>query len=114
MPKRVSPPGSAFTQSRRPICTTPNAISLASRYPNSNSHPTMYAKTPADDSAFTELKASIAAHGLLENLIAPFHGTRSGWRHALRRDRWRSAVGCDAGAGRRRWRWKRITPCPAA
>ena len=27
-------------------------------------------KTPADGSAFTELKASIAAHGLLENLIA--------------------------------------------
>ena len=27
-------------------------------------------KTPADTSAFTELKASIAAHGLLENLIA--------------------------------------------
>ena len=27
-------------------------------------------KTPADDSAFTELKASIAAHRLLENLIA--------------------------------------------
>ena len=27
-------------------------------------------KTPADVSAFTELKASIAAHGLLENLIA--------------------------------------------
>ena len=27
-------------------------------------------KTPADDPAFTELKASIAAHGLLENLIA--------------------------------------------
>ena len=27
-------------------------------------------KTPADYSAFTELKASIAAHGLLENLIA--------------------------------------------
>ena len=26
-------------------------------------------KTPADTSAFTELKASIAAHGLLENLI---------------------------------------------
>ena len=26
-------------------------------------------KTPADASAFTELKASIAAHGLLENLI---------------------------------------------
>ena len=25
-------------------------------------------KTPADASAFTELKASIAAHGLLENL----------------------------------------------
>ena len=27
-------------------------------------------KTPADASAFTELKGSIAAHGLLENLIA--------------------------------------------
>ena len=27
-------------------------------------------KTPADASAFTELKASITAHGLLENLIA--------------------------------------------
>ena len=27
-------------------------------------------ETPADASAFTELKASIAAHGLLENLIA--------------------------------------------
>ena len=27
-------------------------------------------KTPADASAFTELKASMAAHGLLENLIA--------------------------------------------
>ena len=27
-------------------------------------------KTPAENSAFTELKASIAAHGLLENLIA--------------------------------------------
>ena len=27
-------------------------------------------KTPADASAFAELKASIAAHGLLENLIA--------------------------------------------
>ena len=32
-------------------------------------------KTPADDSAFTELKASIAAHGLLENLIASAIGS---------------------------------------
>ena len=70
MPKRVSPPGSAFTQSRRPICTTPNAISATSRYPNSNSRPPTCARRPADASAFTELKASIAAHGLLENLIA--------------------------------------------
>ena len=31
-------------------------------------------KTPADASAFTELKASIAAHGLLENLIARYMG----------------------------------------
>ena len=70
MPERVSAPGSAFTQSRRPTCTTPNAISATSRYPNSNSHPDNVRKTPADASAFTELKASIAAHGLLENLIA--------------------------------------------
>ena len=36
-------------------------------------------KTPADVSAFTELKASIAAHGLLENLIAgvPWNPTRT-------------------------------------
>ena len=32
-------------------------------------------KTPADASAFTELKASIAAHGLLENLIASAIGS---------------------------------------
>ena len=32
-------------------------------------------KTPTDDSAFTELKASIAAHGLLENLIARSMGS---------------------------------------
>ena len=32
--------------------------------------PSNVRKTPADASAFTELKASIAAHGLLENLIA--------------------------------------------
>ena len=31
-------------------------------------------KTPADASAFTELKASIAAHGLLENLVARAEG----------------------------------------
>ena len=69
MPKRVFPPGSAFTQSRRPKCTTPKAISATSRCPNSNSRPDNVRKTPADASAFTELKASIAAHGLLENLI---------------------------------------------
>ena len=42
-------------------------------------------KTPADDSAFTELKASIAAHGLLENLIARSigPGTDSVTRYAV-------------------------------
>ena len=35
-------------------------------------------KTPADASAFTELKASIADHGLLENLIA--RASQRGWR----------------------------------
>ena len=35
-------------------------------------------KTPADASAFTELKASIAAHGLLENLIARSMGPGTG------------------------------------
>ena len=67
-------------------------------------------KTTADASAFTELKASIAAHGLLENLIA-----------------WSMGPGADGPAryaviagGRprcRRWppraRWTRTTPCPA-
>ena len=37
IPERVSPPGSAFTQPRRPTC--PNAISATSRCPNSNSRP---------------------------------------------------------------------------
>ena len=42
-------------------------------------------KTPADASAFTELKASIAAHGLLENLIARSMepGTDSVTRYAV-------------------------------
>ena len=42
-------------------------------------------KTPADTSAFTELKASIAAHGLLENLIARAMepGTDCGARYAV-------------------------------
>ena len=70
MPKRVSPPGSAFTQSRRPKCTIPKAISATSRCPQLELSPDNVRKTPADASAFTELKASIAAHGLLENLIA--------------------------------------------
>ena len=70
MPKRVSPPGSAFTQSRRPKCTTPNAISRDIPLSQLELSPDNVRKTPADASAFTELKASIAAHGLLENLIA--------------------------------------------
>ena len=37
-------------------------------------------KTPADASAFAELKASIVAHGLLENLIVRRHGTRPGFQ----------------------------------
>ena len=42
-------------------------------------------KTPADASAFTELKASIAAHGLLENLIASAMepGPDGGGRYAV-------------------------------
>ena len=42
-------------------------------------------RTPADDSAFTELKASIAAHGLLENLIARSmgHGPDGAGRYAV-------------------------------
>ena len=71
-------------------------------------------KTPADASAFTELKASIAAHGLLENLIASAIGSGHDGNQRLRGDRRRTAAGRDAGAGRRRARWKRTTPCPAA
>ena len=59
-------------------------------------------KTPADASAFTELKASITAHGLLENLIVRAMEPGLDWRRALRRDRRRAAAGRDAGAGRRR------------
>ena len=69
-------------------------------------------KTPADASAFTELKASIAAHGLLENLIARSMGPGADGIGATRLS--------PAGGGLprcRRWppraRWKRITPCPA-
>ena len=41
-------------------------------------------KTPADASAFTELKASIAAHGLLENLIARAMEPGTDWSRATR------------------------------
>ena len=44
----------------------------------------------------------------------PRHGSRPGWCRALRGDRWRPAVGCDAGAGRRGHAGKRPPPCPAA
>ena len=58
-------------------------------------------KTPADASAFTELKASIAAHGLLENLIARAMepGTDCIARYAVIAG---GRAPCrDAGAGRR-------------
>ena len=71
-------------------------------------------KTPGDDSAFTELKSSIAAHGLLENLIA--RAMEPGPD-----DAGRYAVIAPAGGGWprcRRWppraHWTRTTPCPAA
>ena len=70
-------------------------------------------KTPADASAFTELKASIAAHGLLENLIARSMepGPDGPARYAV-------IAGGRRLARCRRWppraRWKRTTPCPAA
>ena len=58
-------------------------------------------KTPADASAFTELKASIAAHGLLENLIARSMGPGADGigRYAVIAGGRR--LGRDAGAGRR-------------
>ena len=58
-------------------------------------------KTPADASAFNELKASIAAHGLLESLIARSMEPGRGRHRALRGDRRWAAAGRDAGAGRR-------------
>ena len=71
-------------------------------------------KTPADASAFTELKASIAAHGLLENLIARSmeSGTDGFARYAVIAGGRR--LGRDAGAWLPRARWTRTTPCPAA
>ena len=59
-------------------------------------------KTPADASAFTELKASIAAHGLLENLIARAMEPGTDLCRALRGDRRRAAACRDAGTGHRR------------
>ena len=70
MPKRVSParfrihaiPETDMHDPERDISDIPlSQLELS---------PDNARKTPADDSAFTELKASIAAHGLLENLIA--------------------------------------------
>ena len=106
MPKRVSPPGSAFTQSRRPICTTPNAISADIPMSRLELSPGNVRKTPADASAFTELKASIAAHGLLENLIARYMGPGPDGigRYAViaggRRLAAMQALGCRGRAGR--------------
>ena len=79
-------------------------------------------KTPADASAFAELKASIAAHGLLENLIVramgypariPGPGPGQAPARTLRRDRRRTAACRDAGAGQPRARWTRtiLVPC---
>ena len=59
-------------------------------------------KTPADASAFTELKASIAAHGLLENLITRSMGPGADGPGRYCGDRRRAAARRDAGAGRRR------------
>ena len=70
VPERVSAPGSTFTHSRRLICTTPNSAIRDIPLSQLELSPDNVRKTPADTSAFTELKASIAAHGLLENLIA--------------------------------------------
>ena len=78
-------------------------------------------KTPADPAALAELKASIAAHGLLENLIVRIEdtghdpGSGPGQAHVDR---------CAVVAGGRRLEamkalaskrgyWTRTTPCPA-
>ena len=55
-------------------------------------------KTPAEDAAFAELKASIAAHGLLENLLVRAAEPDRRWRPPLR--------------GRRRRAPPRRTPGP--
>ena len=69
-------------------------------------------KTPADASAFTELKASIAAHGLLENLIASAmeHGPDGIGRYAvIAGGRRLAAMQALAAEGA----LEEDTPCPA-
>ena len=57
-------------------------------------------RTPANDASLAELKASIAAHGLLENLIVRPPGRRR--RGPPRGDRRRAPARRDAGAGQGR------------
>ena len=75
MPKRVSPPGSAFTETEM---HDPESDIRDIPLSQLELSPDNVRKTPADASAFTELKASIAAHGLLENLITRSMGPGTG------------------------------------
>ena len=77
-------------------------------------------KTPADPAALEELKASIAAHGLLENLIVRIedtgHDPGSGPEQA-HVDRCAVVAGgrrlAAMKASPKRGYWTRTTPCPA-
>ena len=78
-------------------------------------------KTPADPAALAELKASIAAHGLLENLIVRIEdtghdpGSGPGQTHVERCAvvaGGRRLAAMKALVGRGRY-WTRTTPCPA-
>ena len=72
-------------------------------------------KTPADASAFTELKASIAAHGLLENLIAHTMGPGpdGAARYAVIAGGRRLAA-MQALAAEGTLAWRTTASCPAA
>ena len=70
-------------------------------------------KTPAEGAAFEQLKASIAAHGLLENLLvqpAQGNGEAEGSPRGRRR---RPAPGGAAGPRRGRHHRLPTTPSPA-
>ena len=102
MQKRVSPPGSGIHAIPETDMHDPERDIRDIPLSQLELSPGNVRKTPADASAFTELKASIVSPRAAREPDCPRHGTRHGWPRALRGDRRRPAACRDADAGRRR------------